>query len=213
MITDISFSIFCIFHKNRSLWLCFHRRNEFCMQKYPNKGIFIGFAENSHFSENFRTGYSMAIFMLTAKKLIYTALAIFGFFPSNKHDSFDFRKFCFKLIENITKKQKIIITNIYFLFSAYFSKTVGFGSVFSAEMNSACKNTIIRVFLQDLQKTAIFLRIFEQAYSMAIFMLTAKKLIYTNLAIFFFFPSNKHDSFDFRKFCLKLIEKITKNRK
>ena len=35
----------------------------------------------------------------------------------------------------------------FFLFSAYFSKTVGFGSVFRAEMNSACKNTLIRVFL------------------------------------------------------------------
>ena len=86
-----------------------------------------------------------------------------------------------------------MITNIFFLFSAYFSKTVGFGSVFRAEMNSACKNTLIRVFLQDLQKTASFLRIFEQAYSLAIFMLTAKKLIYTNLAIFGFSLSNKHD--------------------
>ena len=56
-----------------------------------------------------------------------------------------------------------MITNIFFLFSAYFSKTVGFGSVFSAETNSAGKNTLIRVFLQDLQKTAIFPRIFEQA--------------------------------------------------
>ena len=28
-----------------------------------------------------------------------------------------------------------------FLFLAYFSKTVGFDSVFSAEMNSACKKT------------------------------------------------------------------------
>ena len=48
---------------------------------------------------------------------------------------------------------------------------------------------------------------------MAIFMLTAKKLIFTNLAIFGFFLSNQHDSFGFRKFCLKHIEKITKNRK
>ena len=182
------------------------------MQKYPNEGIFIGFTENSLFSENFRTGYSMAIFMLTAKKLIYTNLAIFGFVLSNKHDSFGFRTFCLKLIEKITKKQKII-TNIFFLFSAYFSKTVGFGSVFSAEMNSACNNNLIRVFLQDLQKTSSFLRIFEQAISMAIFMLTAKILIYTNLAIFGFFLSNKHDSFGCRKFCQKLIEKITKNRK
>ena len=76
------------------------------MQKYPNKGIFIGFTENSLFSENFRSGYSMAIFMVTAKKLIYTNLAIIGFFPSNKHDSFDFRKFFLKLIEKITKNRK-----------------------------------------------------------------------------------------------------------
>ena len=51
----------------------------------------------------------MAIFILTAKKLIYTNLAIFGFFLSNKHDSFGFRKFCLKLIEKITKNKKIMI--------------------------------------------------------------------------------------------------------
>ena len=133
------------------------------MQKYSNKSIFIGFRDNSLFSEYFRKGYSMAIFMLTTKKLIYTNLAIFGFFLSNKHGSFGFRKFCFKLIEKITKKKKIMITSIFFLISAYFSKTVCFGSVYSAEMNSACKNTLIRVFLQDLEKTASFLRVFEQA--------------------------------------------------
>ena len=65
-----------------------------------------------------------------------------------------------------------MITNIFVLFFAYFSKTVGFGSVFSAEMNSACKNILIRVFLYDLQKAAIFPRIFEPA----IFMLSAKKI-------------------------------------
>ena len=106
MITNIFFSIFCIFLKNRRLWLRLKCRNEFCMKKYPNKGIFIGFRENSLFSENFQTGYSMAIFMLTAKKLIYTNLAIFGFFPFNKHDSFGFRKFCLKLKEKITKNRK-----------------------------------------------------------------------------------------------------------
>ena len=100
------FSIFCIFLKNRRLSLRFQARNEFCIQKYPSKGIFIGFRENRLFSENFRTGYSMAIFMVTAKKLIYTNLAIFGFFLSNKHDSFGFRKFCLKLIEKITKNRK-----------------------------------------------------------------------------------------------------------
>ena len=113
MITNIIFSIFFLFLKNCKLWLRFQCRNKFCMQKYPIKGIFIGFAENSHFSENFRTGYSMAIFMLSAKKLIYTNLAIFSFFPSKKHDLFGFRKFCLKLVEKITKKEKIMI-NIFF---------------------------------------------------------------------------------------------------
>ena len=75
--------------------------------------------------------------------------------------------FLFFVIFSISFKSQKIENNgnkyIFFLFSAYFSKTVGFGSVFSAKMNSACKNTLIRVFLQDLQKTASFLRIFEQA--------------------------------------------------
>ena len=102
MITNIFFSIFCIFLKNRRLRLHFQSRNEFCMQKYPNKGIFIGFRENSLFSENFRTGDFHAI----GQKLIYTNLAIFGFFLSNKHDSFGLRKFCLKLIEKITKNRK-----------------------------------------------------------------------------------------------------------
>ena len=40
----------------------------------------IGSAGNSHFPQNFWTGYSLAIFTLSAKKFIYTNLAIFGFF-------------------------------------------------------------------------------------------------------------------------------------
>ena len=211
MITNIFFSIFCIFLKNRRLGLHFQGGNEFCMQKYPNKGIIILFAENIHFSETFRIGYSMAIFMLTAKKLIYTNLAIFVFFLSNKHDSFWFQEILLETNRENHKKQKIMITNIFFLFSAYFSKTVGFGSVFSAKISSACKNTLIRVFFIGFAENSLFSENFRTGYSMAIFMLTAKKLLYTNLAIFGFFLSNKLDSFGFRKFCLKLIEKITKN--
>ena len=35
---------FCIFPENRRNLNCFHRRYEFCMQKYPNKHIIIEFA-------------------------------------------------------------------------------------------------------------------------------------------------------------------------
>ena len=31
------------FHENRIILHCFHRRYEFCMQKYPGKCIFIKF--------------------------------------------------------------------------------------------------------------------------------------------------------------------------
>ena len=37
------FFFFGIFHENRRIWNCFHRRYEFCMQKYPNKHIFVEF--------------------------------------------------------------------------------------------------------------------------------------------------------------------------
>ena len=74
------------------------------MQKYPNKHIFIGFAENSHLSLNFCKGYSLAIFHTIGLKLIFINLAIFGFFPSKKHDSVSIRNFCLELLEKITKK-------------------------------------------------------------------------------------------------------------
>ena len=162
MITNFFFLFYAYFSKNVGYGSVFSAEMNSACKNTPIR-IFFQDLQKTHFSENFRTGYSMAIFMLSAKKLIYTNLAIFGFFPSEKHDSFGFRKFCLKFIEKITKKQKIMITNIFFLFFAYFSKNVGFGSVFSAEMNSAYKNTLIRVFLYDLQKAAIFPRIFEQA--------------------------------------------------
>ena len=43
----IIFLFFCIFHENRKILNCFHRRNEFCMQKYPNKHIFVEFPDKA----------------------------------------------------------------------------------------------------------------------------------------------------------------------
>ena len=42
------------------------------------------------------------------------------------------------------------------LFFVFFLKSVGLGSVFNAEMNSACQNTLITTFLWDLEKKAFF---------------------------------------------------------
>ena len=133
------------------------------MQRYPNKCIFIGFTGNNHFSKNFRTGYSMAIFMLTAKKLIYTNLAIFGFFPSNKHDSFDFRKFCLKLIEKITKKYKIMITNIFFSIFCIFLKNRRLWLHFQCRNEFCMQKYPNKGIFIVFRGKASFLRIFEQA--------------------------------------------------
>ena len=43
----IIFLFFCIFHDNRRILNCFHRRYEFFMQKYPNKHIFVEFADKA----------------------------------------------------------------------------------------------------------------------------------------------------------------------
>ena len=48
----------------------------------------------------------------------------------------------------------------FILFFAFFSKTVELSSVFNAEMNSTCQNTLITAFLCDLERKADFLRIF-----------------------------------------------------
>ena len=52
--------------------------------------------------------------MSSAKKLISTNLAIFGFFPSKKHDPIGIINLCLKLLEKITKKIKN--NDKYFLF-------------------------------------------------------------------------------------------------
>ena len=53
-----------------------------------------------------------------------------------------------------------MIITYFILFFAFFSKTVGLRSIFRAEMNSACQNTLITEFLWYLEKKAVFPRIF-----------------------------------------------------
>ena len=53
-----------------------------------------------------------------------------------------------------------MVIRYFVLFFAFFSKTVGLSSVISAEMNSACQNTLITTFLWDLEKKVFFPRIF-----------------------------------------------------
>ena len=49
-----------------------------------------------------------------------------------------------------------MVIRYFILFFAFFSKTVGLSSVFNAEMDSTWQNTLITVFLWDLEKKAVF---------------------------------------------------------
>ena len=71
---QIFYFIFCIFLKNRRVELSFQCRNEFCMRKYHNNRIFMGFGEKSGYSLNFCPHYSMTIWRLGRQKLINTIL-------------------------------------------------------------------------------------------------------------------------------------------
>ena len=44
-----NFLLFLYFHENRKILHCFHRRYEFCMQKYPSKCIIIEFPLKAQF--------------------------------------------------------------------------------------------------------------------------------------------------------------------
>ena len=61
------FLLFLRFHENRRILHCFHRRYEFCMQKYPSKCIIIEFPSKAQFSANFIKGYSLAILPIFSK--------------------------------------------------------------------------------------------------------------------------------------------------
>ena len=43
------FLLFMRFHENRRIFHCFHRRYEFCMEKYPSKCVFIEFPLKAKF--------------------------------------------------------------------------------------------------------------------------------------------------------------------
>ena len=96
-----------------------------------------------------------------------------------------------------------MIIRYFNLFFAFFSKTVGLSSVFSAKMNSTCQNTLITDIFMGLGEKNGFSPEFLPLgyYCMAIWRLWAKKLINTILAKFGFFPSKNHDSIVFMQFC------------
>ena len=171
---NIFFSIFCMFLKNHRFWLSFQCRNEFCMQKPPNKHISIGLAGKNHLLFHFCKAYSLAIFLVIGQKLISTNLALFVFFPSKKHDSVGIRHFCLRLLEKITKKYKIMMINIYFF--SMFLKNYRYWLSFQCR-NEFCmqKYPNKHIFIRCVEKSHLPFH-FCKAYSLAIFLVIGQKI-------------------------------------
>ena len=64
--------------------------------------------------------------------------------------------------ENLTKLTEIAKTNNFSIYFAFFTKIVGFGTVFIADMNSACIDTLISIFLKNLQIRHNYLQFYQR---------------------------------------------------
>ena len=134
------FYFFLRFHENRMILSCFHRRYEFCMQKYPSKWISI----EDTISANFIKGYSLAIQPIFSKILKFLILLYCLLF----HLKIIFDDFLWQSAQEFQWKSQTINKNEwFFIIFCVFMKTVGFCPVFIADMNSACKNTLVSVYL------------------------------------------------------------------
>ena len=61
------FLLFLCFHENRRILHCFHRRYEFCLQKYPSKCIFIEFPCKTQFRLNLSKAITLQFSLLSQK--------------------------------------------------------------------------------------------------------------------------------------------------
>ena len=143
------FLLFLRFHENCRILSCFHHKYEFCMQKYPSKCIFIEFLYKakfwlilwkaialrfSRFSQKFENFWFCFICLLFHLKIIF-----YDFLWQSAQE------FQWKF-QTINKKWMI------FYHFCVFMKTVGFCTVFIADMNSACKNTLVSVYLLNFHR-------------------------------------------------------------
>ena len=71
------FLLFLRFHENRRILHCFHRRYDFCLQKYPSKCIFIEFPSKGQFRLILSKAIDSADFL---KNLKISNFALFVFF-------------------------------------------------------------------------------------------------------------------------------------
>ena len=75
--------------------------------------------------------------------------------------------FCDNLLKSFSENLKQLTKMNDFLLFLRFMKTVGSCTLFIADMNSACKNTLVSVYLLNFHRRHIFGK-FYQGYSLAI---------------------------------------------
>ena len=100
-------------------------------------------------SPNFIKGYSLAIKPIFSKIWKFLILLYLSSFPSKNNILWLFVAICSRVsVKTSNNKQKWMI----FYYFCVFMKTVGFSTVFIADMNSACKNTLVSVYLLNFHR-------------------------------------------------------------
>ena len=97
-----------------------------------------------------------------------------------------------------------------FFYFCVFMKTVGFCTVFIADMNSACKNTLVGVYIYWISTEGTIPANFIKGYSLAIQPFFFKNLKISNFALFVFFSIYK---WYFFTFCDTLLKSFSENFK
>ena len=64
--------------------------------------------------------------------------------------------FCDNLLKSFSENLKQLTKMNFFCYFCVFMKTVGFCTVFIADMNSACKNTLVSVYLLNFHRRLNF---------------------------------------------------------
>ena len=138
------FLLFLRFHENRRILHCFSCRYGFCLQKYTSKCIFIEFPCKTQFRLNLSKAITLRFSRFSQKFLKFLIWLYLSSFPPKNIILWLFVTICSRVSVKISNnEQKWIIFYYFFVFM----KTIGFFPVFIADMNFACRNILVSVYL------------------------------------------------------------------
>ena len=100
-------------------------------------------------SANFIKGYSFAIQPIFSKMWKFLILLYLSSFPFKNYILWLFVTICSRVSVKISNNQQ---KSMIFYYFCAFMKTIGFGTVFIADMNSAGKNTLVSVYLLNFHR-------------------------------------------------------------